>query len=115
MDRKNRQLPHGVGICGLTVALAREIESSTHFAILPGKFEIHELSIMREFCGSVDNGEHRDQLLEAIHGSEAFRFFHSTLNRLGLRDAWHRFKDNAIEQIAIRWLDAHDIPWKKTS
>ena len=86
MDRKNRQLPHGVGICGLTVALAREIESSTHFAILPGKFEIHEWSIMREFCDSVDNGEHRDQLLEAIHGSEAFRFFHSTLNRLGLNN-----------------------------
>ena len=104
-----------MGICGLTVALALEIESSTPFAILPGKFEIHELSIMREFCGSVDNGEHSDQLLEAIYGSEAFRFFHSTLNRLGLRDAWHRFKDNAIEQIAIRWLDAHDISWKKTS
>ncbi len=89
MDRKNRQLPHGVGICGLTVALAREIESSTHFAILPGKFEIHELSIMREFCDSGDNGKHRDQLLEAIHGSEAFRFFHSTLNRLGLNSVRH--------------------------
>ena len=95
------------------VALAREIESGTNFATLPSKFEIHEWSIMREFCDSVDDADHRDQLLEAIHGSGAFRFFHSTLNRLGLRDAWHRYKDNAIEQIAIRWLDAHDIPWKR--
>ena len=69
---------------------------------------------MREFCDSVDNAELRDQLLEAIHGSGALRFFHSTLNRLGLRNAWHRYKDNAIEQIAIRWLEALEIPWKRT-
>lgn len=95
------------------VALAHDIESSTHFARLPGKFEIHEWSIMREFCDSVHDVEHRDQLLEAIHGSGAFRFFQSTLRRLELRDAWHRYKDAAIEQIAIRWLEAHDIPWKR--
>ena len=95
------------------VALAREIESSTHFVRLPGKFEIHEWSIMREFCDSLDNAEQRDQLLEAIHGSGAFRFFQSTLRRLDLRDAWHRYKNAAIEQIAIGWLDAHDIRWKR--
>lgn len=95
------------------VALAREIESSTHFAKLPEKFEIHEWSIMRKFCDSVDNAEFRDQLLEAIHGSGAFRFFHSTLQRLGLRDTWFRYKGNAIEQIAINWLDSQNIPWQK--
>ena len=95
------------------VALARDIESSTHFARLPGKFEIHEWSIIREFCESVEDAEHREQLLEAIHGSGAFRFFQSTLQRLELRDAWHRYKDAAIEQIAIRWLDAHEMPWTR--
>lgn len=95
------------------VALAEEIGSSTHFEILPGKFEISETSIMREFCGSVANLNHRTELQEAIPDKGAFRHFQSTLQRLNLRSAWQRYKSGAIERIAIRWLDAHGIPWTK--
>ncbi len=67
------------------VALAEEIGSSTHFEILPGRFEIHELSMMREFCGSGASLNHRNELLEAIPDNGAFRYFHSALQRFNLR------------------------------
>jgi hypothetical protein len=96
------------------VALAREIENGNDFQRLPNKFEVHEWSIMRDFCDSVEKASDRQELLEAVHGNGAFRFFRSTLDRLGLRDKWYRYRDKAIEQIAIDWLEAHDIPWTRT-
>jgi len=38
--------------------------------------------------------------LRAVHGSGAFRHFRSAVERLGLLDAWYRYRGEAIEQIA---------------
>jgi hypothetical protein len=39
-------------------------------------------------------------LLGAIHGSGAFRHFRGAVERLGLLDAWYRYREEAIQQIA---------------
>ena len=96
------------------IALARDIDSSDKYERLPGQFEIHEWSVMRDYSESVASDVHRSELLDAIHGGGAFRSFKSTIDRLELRDAWFRYRDDAIEQVAIDWLEAHDIPWVRT-
>ncbi len=78
---------------------------------LPGQYEIHEWSIMEEFAQSVDDEEASDQLLAAIHGRGAFRYFKDTVRRLGILQDWYRFRDEAFKEIARDWLIAHDIPF----
>ena len=99
------------------IDLAMKIEfsdQSASYEQLPDKFEIHEWSIMRDFCDSVENDSHRSQLLDAIHGSGAFRHFKSTIARLEIRDDWFRYRDAVIEQKAIDWLDSHNIAWVRS-
>lgn len=95
------------------IALARQVSDSDDFKQLPDQFEIHEWSIMQDFCNSIEDDDCRRQLLDAIHGSGAFRSFKSTVDRLGLQDAWFEYRDNAIEEIAIGWLEANEIPWSR--
>lgn len=77
---------------------------------LPSKWDIHDYEIMEEFCYSVEDDDHREQLLRAIRGRGAFRYFRDTADRLGLTEDWYAYRDQAYEDIAVEWLEAHDIP-----
>jgi Uncharacterised protein family (UPF0158) len=90
----------------------REVLESERFLRLPDPSEIHEWSIMERFCHSIDSPFARAQLLDAIHGTGAFRLFRSTLERLALLDRWYSFRGAAFEEIAREWLRAHGIPFK---
>ena len=96
------------------IALAREIENGSDFEKLPDKFEVDEWWIMRDFCETVDQESDQQELRDALQGNGAFRIFRSTIDQLGLRDKWYRYRNEAIEQIAIEWLEDHDIPWKRS-
>ncbi len=93
--------------------LARRICDTEDFVPLPSKFDIHEWSIMRDFCDSVVNDSDRQELFEAVHGNGAFRHFQSTIDRLGMLHEWRCYKDLAMERIAIRWLEANSIQWQR--
>ena len=84
---------------------------SDDYLVLPGKYEIHEWSIMEEFAHSVDDEAASDELLTALHGRGAFRYFKDTVRRLGILQDWYRFRDEAFKEIARDWLIAHDIPF----
>jgi len=89
----------------------QEALESEDYLKLPGKYEIHEWSIMEQFSYSVDDEEASGELLTAIHGPGAFRYFKDTVRRLGIQQDWYRFRDEALEEIARDWLLAHDIPF----
>ena len=55
----------------------------------------------------------RDQLLSAIHGTGAFRYFKDTVIRHGIREQWFQFKAAAIEQIVADWLEEHEIKYSR--
>lgn len=78
---------------------------------LPSQREIHDYEIMETFCYAVDNDDHREQLLRAIRGRGAFRYFRDTADRLGLTEDWYAYRDQAYEDIAIEWLEAHDVSY----
>jgi hypothetical protein len=89
----------------------KEALESRDYLKLPGKYEIHEWSIMEQFAHSVADEEVGDELLVAIQGPGEFRYFKDTVRRLGIKQDWYRFRDEAFKEIARDWLQAHDIPF----
>jgi len=85
--------------------LAKDVLDSTDWLELPSKFEVHEWELMNRFGQSLSAPAQCEEVLDAIHGSGAFRAFKSTIRRLRLEDAWFAFKNSAFEDIARSWLD----------
>jgi len=92
---------------------AREVTASEDFIPLPGKFEIHEWSIMERFARSLTDAAVSDELHAALHGRGAFRRFKDAVQRLGIADEWYRFRDAALEEIAVEFLEAHGIAYHR--
>lgn len=90
----------------------REILESDRYLRLPDSFEVHEWAMMERFCFAIGDPAARSRLLDAIHGSGAFRAFRSTLERLGLRDRWYAHRQAAFEQIARDWLEEKGVPFE---
>jgi hypothetical protein len=92
---------------------AREVMASEDYIPLPSKFEIHEWSIMERFAQSHTDAAVSDELDAALHGRGAFRRFKDAVHRLGIADEWYRFRDAALEEIAIEFLEAHGIAYQR--
>ncbi len=93
----------------------REVLDSDDYLHLPGRFDIHEYAIMERFCYSVEDDRLSNELLYQIRGSGAFRRFKDAIHRHGIADDWYRFRQAALEEIAVEWLEAHDIPYTRES
>jgi Uncharacterised protein family (UPF0158) len=91
----------------------QEVLGSEDFIPLPSKFEIHEWSIMERFAQSVTDAAASDELDAAIHGRGAFRRFKDAVHRLGITDEWYRFREAALEEIAIEFLEEHAIAYQR--
>lgn len=89
----------------------REALESPSFLRLPGTYDIHDWDIMSRFT-EVQADHHREQLRDAIHGRGAFSHFRSTIHRLGLQKAWERHYAAALEEIARKWLEEHEIAYR---
>jgi len=89
------------------------LTASEDFIPLPSKFDIHEWSIMEGFARSVADGDVSDELEAALRGCGAFGRFKDTLRRRGMTDAWYRFRDVALEAIAVDFLEEHEIPYQR--
>lgn len=94
---------------------ARRIIESDDFLELPDKFEIHEYAIMQDFCYALENPRLRDDMASRIRGSGAFRHFKDGIHYHGIQEDWYRFRQQALEAIAIEWLESHAIAFTKTN
>jgi len=92
---------------------AREVIGSDDYLPLPSKFDIHEYHIMEDFCYSVADDKIRGALLDKIRGSGAFRRFKDAIQVNGIEEDWYSFRQEALEKIAIDWLEANQIPYAK--
>jgi hypothetical protein len=65
---------------------------------------------MQAFIATVEN-EHLTELLEvAINGKGAFRRFKDVLlSYPEERERWFKFKDDRMEERALKWLDEIDV------
>jgi hypothetical protein len=91
------------------VHTARDVLESTDWLGLPSKFDVHEWEIMSRFGQSLSVPAQREEVMDAIHGSGAFRQFKSTIRRLRLDDTWSSFRNSAFEDMARSWLNDHDF------
>ena len=91
---------------------AREALESNRFLPLPGRFELHEWSIMERFGQERGSARQRDELLDSLHGRGALRMFKSAIRRLGIEEEWHRFRDSAFEEIAKDWLESNGLAYE---
>jgi hypothetical protein len=92
--------------------IAKQIVSTDCFRRLPTKFDVHEWAIMEEFSLSVESDKIREDLLHAIHGRGAFRYFKDLIQRYRIEQAWFSFRGEALKQIAIDWCEEQNIPWR---
>ena len=79
---------------------------------LPDRFDIHEWSIMERFSQVQNSERTRRELSNAIHGAGAFRNFQNSVRGLGLAQKWYRFRDEALADIARRWLEEHNLQYE---
>jgi hypothetical protein len=92
--------------------IAKRIVSTDRFKSLPTKYDVHEWEIMREFADSVESGKISEELLRAIHGAGAFRYFKDTLRRRGIEKQWFEFRDEALKTIAREWCEEEGVAWE---
>jgi len=96
-----------------SVARARTALDSEDFLALPDKFEIHEHSIMERFCLGVEESALKDTLLRAIRGTGAFRRFKDVVHEHGIAETWYAFRQKALEEIAVEWLEANGVAYSR--
>ena len=90
---------------------ASAILGSDDYIALPGQFDIHEYTIVQDFCTSIADDEMRSLLLDKIHGAGAFRRFKDAVHQFGLAEDWYRFRDRALKEIAIDWLETNHVAY----
>lgn len=89
------------------------IESWDDYIELPDKNEIHEYSIMEQFCYSIEDERLSNKLCNAISGRGAFRRFKDAIIRYDLEDSWYTYKHNSLCEIARDWCEDNKIPLVK--
>lgn len=90
-----------------------EMLESNDWVALPDKFDIHEYRIMERFSLGVEDIEVREALLQAIRGRGAFRRFKEVIHERGVAEAWHAYRQQSFEAIAVEWLEANGIPYRR--
>jgi hypothetical protein len=96
-----------------SIETAQKVSESDVYLELPNKFEINEYEIMERFCYSIEDPNLSDELVDQIRGSGAFRRFKNAINRHGIEDEWYRYRKQALEEIAIGWLESKEIVYTK--
>ncbi len=92
--------------------LASDILYSEDYLMLPTSYDIHEYSIMEDYCYEAAPDHLQDKLLDAISGHGAFRRFKNLIYRHGIEKEWYAFRQQAYKAIAIDWLEEHGFPYK---
>jgi len=68
---------------------------------------------MEEFCYSIEDPKLSERLLNAIQGRGAFGRFRGAIEALDLLQAWYDFRADALEKIAIEWLEEKQIAYTR--
>jgi hypothetical protein len=97
------------------VKLARSVreQEGKRYLALPDKFDVHEWAIMDRFSQTLKDAQTRNDFHGGIRGAGAFRLFKHLLTEYNLWDAWNRFKQVELRQMAIEWCEENDIAFRQ--
>jgi hypothetical protein len=94
------------------IAKAITEDSGERFVDTPDKFDFHEYHHMERFIQTVEDDQAAKELWRAVKGKGAFRYFKDTLSRLGLRELWFQYRDDAMKEFVVDWAKAQNIPYQ---
>src|SRR5438093_9173263 len=80
-------------------ATAVLIVETDRFLQLPTKWDVNEWEIMDDFSRAVEDTRIRQELLSAIRGAGAFRYFRDVIHRHGIQQDWYAFRTQALTDI----------------
>jgi hypothetical protein len=97
------------------VTLARGIQKQEGklYMALPDKFDVHEWAMMDRFSMTLRDAQMRNDFHGGIRGAGAFRLFKHLLTEYDLWDAWNRFKQVELRQMAIEWCKENGITYRQ--
>ena len=97
------------------VQLARNVQDQEgkRYLALPDQFDVHEWAIMDRFSETLKDAQMRNDFHGGIRGVSAFRLFKHLLAEYNLWDAWNRFKQVELRQIAIEWCEQNRITFRQ--
>ena len=97
------------------VEVARSVQEDTdhRYLELPGKLDIHDRDIMDCFTSTLKDERLQRELKQGIRGSEAFRLFRQLLDQHNLWEAWGKFHDARLREIAVEWCGDNGIAWRE--
>lgn len=95
------------------IRIAIDILETDDYLPLPTKFDIHEYSIMERFCRSIEDDDICEELCNAIRGRGAFSRFKDRIHEYGIADAWYKYLDGALREIAIAWCEENGISYSE--
>ncbi|MEC5425458.1 UPF0158 family protein [Virgibacillus sp. C22-A2] len=88
------------------------IENEENYIELPTEYDIHEYSMIENFCLTVKDPKAQGLLLRAIRGKGAFGRFKDQAFDLGLEQDWYTYRDERYKQIAIEFCkNVKNIIW----
>jgi hypothetical protein len=94
------------------VAAARHVQANrNNYIELPSSYDLNEYAMMRDFCYTVQDERLQDKLLNTINGSGAFSRFKQMVFEYDLRDKWFAYRDDALIEFVIGWLEFNEIPY----
>ena len=91
--------------------IKRALEDDRMLA-LPDRFHIDEWRMMQDFALEHEQCRCHPELESVVHGEGAFRRFKAAIFRLGLEDAWFRYRGAEYERVAREWLEENNIPYR---
>ena len=97
------------------VTLARSIQKQDgkRYMALPDKFDVHEWAMMDRFSMTLRDAQMRNDFHGGIRGAGAFRLFKHLLTEYDLWDAWNRFKQVELRQMAVEWCKENGITYRQ--
>ncbi|MFC5452548.1 UPF0158 family protein [Paenibacillus aestuarii] len=73
------------------------------------KNDFNEYEIIEDFIGTLEDGDIREELFEAIQGRGAFRRFKDGIIEHGVDKLWYKYKKSKIKDFVIEWCKDNDI------
>ena len=94
-------------------AAVRILEAPQDWVELPGEDDFDEWRVMERFARALDDEPLRRELLDAISGRGAFRFFRSVVRRVVREREWFDFRDGAFGEHVADWLRAEGVAYRE--
>ncbi|HET6428033.1 MAG TPA: UPF0158 family protein [Phycisphaerae bacterium] len=90
-------------------AQAVQADDAGRFLGLPDSFEINEWDMMRDFAAGIEGESISKRLLNAIHGTGAFRCFKDRIHEENVAKDWYAFREERYRQVALDWCEANGL------